>query len=80
MRRTTVQRSAVAAHETAHLRRGDHCWKLLGWLLLALHWFNPLVWLAYVLFCRDVELACDERAVRGLDAAARADYSQAILD
>ncbi len=75
-----AQRSAVAAHETAHLRRGDHWWKLLGWLLLALHWFNPLVWLAYVLFCRDVELACDERAVRGLDAAARADYSQALLD
>ena len=75
-----AQRSAVAAHETAHLRRGDHWWKLLGWLLLALHWFNPLVWLAYVLFCRDIELACDERAVRGLDAAARADYSQALLD
>ena len=75
-----VQRAAVAAHEKAHLRRGDHWWKLLGWLLLSVHWFNPLVWLAYVLFCRDIELGCDERAVRDMDASQRADYSQALLD
>ena len=75
-----AQRAAVTAHEAAHLRRGDHWWKLLGWLLLSVHWFNPLVWLAYVLLCRDIELACDERAVRDMDGAARADYSQALLD
>lgn len=75
-----AQRAAVAAHEQAHLRRGDHWWKLLGWLLLSVHWFNPLVWLAYGLMCRDIELGCDERAVRDMDAAQRADYSQALLD
>ena len=75
-----AQRSAVLSHETAHLRRRDHWWKLLGWLLLAVHWFNPLIWIAYVLFCRDVELACDEKAVRDMGSAARADYSQALLD
>ena len=75
-----AQLAAVAAHETAHLRRGDHWWKLLGWLLLAVHWFNPLVWLAYVLLCRDIELACDEKAVRDMDVSERADYSQALLD
>ncbi len=69
----------VAAHEAAHLRRGDHVWKPLGFLLLAAHWFNPLVWLGYVFFCRDIEAACDERVVRGRDAAARADYSEALL-
>lgn len=75
-----AQRAAVLAHETAHLRRQDHWWKPLGFLLLAVHWFNPLVWLAYILLCRDIELACDEAVVRTLDTAARADYSQALLD
>lgn len=69
----------VIAHECAHLARRDHWWKVLGYLVLALHWFNPLVWVAYLLFCRDIELACDEKVVRGLDGAARADYSQALL-
>lgn len=69
----------VIAHECAHLARRDHWWKVLGYLVLALHWFNPLVWVAYILFCRDIELACDEKVVRGLDGAARADYSQALL-
>lgn len=69
----------VIAHEHAHLARRDHWWKVLGYLVLALHWFNPLVWVAYLLFCRDIELACDEKVVRGLDGAARADYSQALL-
>lgn len=69
----------VIAHERAHLARRDHWWKVLGYLVLALHWFNPLVWVAYILFCRDIELACDERVVKGLDGAARADYSQALL-
>lgn len=69
----------VIAHEHAHLTRRDHWWKVLGYLVLALHWFNPLVWVAYILFCRDIELACDEKVVKGLDGAARADYSQALL-
>ena len=69
----------VIAHECAHLARRDHWWKVLGYLVLALHWFNPLVWVAYIRFCRDIELACDEKVVKGLDGAARADYSQALL-
>lgn len=69
----------VIAHERAHLARRDHWWKVLGYLVLALHWFNPLVWVANILFCRDIELACDEKVVKGLDGAARADYSQALL-
>ena len=72
--------SHVLAHERAHLRRLDQLWKPLGFLLLALHWFNPVLWLAYLLFCRDMELACDERAVRDLNPEARADYAQALLD
>lgn len=70
----------VIAHEEAHLQRRDHWWKLLGVLLLSIHWFNPLVWLSYVLFCRDIELACDEKVIKGLDRNQRADYSQALLN
>ena len=70
----------ILAHERAHIVRGDNWWKLLGWLLLSVYWFHPLLWLAYVLFCRDLELACDEHAVRGLDREGRAAYSQALLD
>ena len=69
----------VIAHECAHLARRDHWWKIIGYLVLALHWCNPLVWLAYALFCRDIELACDERVIKELDAGGRADYSQALL-
>ena len=70
--------SCVLAHEGAHLRRRDHIWKPLGWLLLSVHWFNPLVWLAYALFCRDVEYACDESVVGGLDADGRRAYARAL--
>lgn len=69
----------VVAHERAHIQRGDHWWKPLGFLVLAVHWFNPLVWLAYVLFCRDLELACDEKVIRSMDREERANYSQALL-
>lgn len=69
----------VLAHERAHISRRDHWWKPLGFLLLALHWFNPLVWLGYVFFCRDIELACDERVIRALNGEQRADYTQALL-
>ncbi|MBO5294887.1 MAG: hypothetical protein J6B71_06585 [Clostridia bacterium] len=69
----------VIAHERAHIRRKDHIWKPFGFLLLILHWFNPLLWLGYALFCRDIELACDEKVIRELDRDKRADYSQALL-
>lgn len=69
----------VIAHEQAHLRRKDHWWKPLGFLLLAVHWFNPLMWLAYVLLCRDIELACDERVITALDNEQRANYTQALV-
>lgn len=75
-----AERGHVLAHEREHIRRGDQVVKLLGFLLLCLHWFNPLVWLAYALLCCDIELACDERVVRGMAAGERADYSQALLD
>ena len=74
------QRSYVLAHERAHIARLDHVWKPLGWLLLSVYWFHPLLWLAYVLMCRDLELACDERVARGLDRAGRASYAEALLD
>lgn len=69
----------VLAHERAHLARRDHWWKVLGFALLAVYWFSPLVWLSYILFCRDIELACDEKVVRTMDAPQRADYSQSLL-
>jgi len=71
--------SHVIAHEQAHIRRRDHLWKPLGFLLLTLHWFNPLMWLGYVLLCRDIELACDEKVIKKLDDGQRADYSEALL-
>lgn len=72
-------REHVVSHEMAHIHRRDHLWKPLGFLLLALHWFNPLMLLGYVLLCRDIELACDEKVIGALDHEARADYSQALL-
>ena len=73
-------RDCVLRHERAHLRRWDHVWKPLGFVLLAVYWYNPLVWVAYILFCRDMELACDERVIRDMAAEERAAYSQALLD
>lgn len=73
------QLTHVLTHERAHIRHLDHIWKPLGFAVLALHWFNPLVWLAYLLFCRDIELACDERAVRTLPVDGRKAYSAALL-
>ena len=69
----------VVAHEQAHIRRKDHWWKPLGFLLLTIHWFNPFVWLSYVLLCRDIELACDEKVIRELGNEQRADYTQALV-
>ncbi len=69
----------VIAHEQAHIRRKDHLWKPLGFLLLTIHWFNPLIWLAYVLLCRDIELACDEKVIKALNGEQRAGYTQALV-
>lgn len=71
--------SHVVAHEQAHIRRGDHWWKPLGFLLLTIYWFDPLLWLAYVLLCRDIELACDEKVIQELSHEQRADYTQALV-
>ena len=69
----------VVAHEQAHICHKDHWWKPLGFLLLTVHWFNPLMWLAYVLLCRDIELACDEKVIKELSNEERADYTQALV-
>ena len=69
----------VLAHERAHLKRRDHWWKPLGFLLLTVYWFNPLMWIAYILLCRDIELACDERVIRELGTENKKAYSEALL-
>jgi len=69
----------VIAHEQAHIHRKDHIWKPFGFLLLALHWFNPLMWVGYILLCRDIELACDEKVIKEMDSDAKADYTQALV-
>ena len=74
-----VQRQNVLSHERAHLTRRDHWWKPLGFALLAVYWFNPVLWLAYTLLCRDIELACDERVIRTMDESAVKTYSTVLL-
>ncbi|WP_300800079.1 M56 family metallopeptidase [uncultured Acetatifactor sp.] len=74
------QMGYMLAHEQAHIRRGDHWWKLLGYLLLAVYWFNPLSWVAYILLSRDMELACDEKVIRGLDEEEKKSYLFALLN
>ncbi len=74
-----VQRQNVLSHEQAHLARRDHWWKPLGFALLAVYWFNPVLWLAYALLCRDIELACDERVIRTMDESAVKTYSTVLL-
>ena len=74
-----AQMSHVVAHEQAHLSRRDHWWKPLGFILLAVYWFNPLMWVAYVLLCRDIELACDEKVIRDMGAQDKKAYSEALL-
>ncbi|MBE6590833.1 MAG: M56 family metallopeptidase [Ruminococcaceae bacterium] len=71
--------SHVLEHERAHVYRKDHLWKPFAFLLLSIYWFNPLMWLAFCLLCRDIELACDERVIKKLSRDLRADYSQALL-
>lgn len=69
----------VIAHENSHIARRDHLWKPLGFLILALHWLNPFVWLGYILLCRDIEFACDEKVVVGFTAEEKAGYSRSLL-
>lgn len=73
------QEAYVIAHERGHLKRKDHWWKFLGFLLLSLYWFQPLCWAAYILFCRDIELACDEKVIRELGGESKKAYAQALL-
>jgi len=72
-------RRHILAHERTHLEKGDHWIKMLGYIALAVHWFNPLVWLSYILLCRDIEMACDERVVRFMELEDRKRYSAALL-
>ena len=76
---TEEERLLIISHEKAHLKRGDHLSKPLGFLVLSLHWFNPLVWAAYLMFCRDVEFACDEKVIKTMDGEARQKYSLTLL-
>ena len=71
--------SHVIAHENAHIRRKDHWWKPVGFVLLALHWFNPIMWVGYILLCRDIELACDEKVIKEMDSKTKADYTEALV-
>ncbi len=69
----------IIAHENAHLKRLDHWWKPMGFAVLAVHWFNPLVWVAYILLCRDIELACDEKVIRKMNQSESIAYSETLL-
>jgi len=73
-------RKYILAHERTHLEKGDHWFKMIGYLALALHWFNPLVWVAYILLCKDIEMACDERVVQFMELSERKAYSAALLN
>jgi len=73
------ERGYIILHEKHHIRRGDHLWKLLSFAALCIHWFNPLVWLAFVLSARDMEMSCDEAVLKKLGADIRADYSASLL-
>lgn len=70
----------VTSHELAHLKRLDHWWKPLGFILLSVYWFNPLCWIAYILLCRDIEAACDEKVIEDKDKDYIVSYSEALLD
>lgn len=76
---TGQELSYVIAHEQSHIRRKDHVWKIMGFCVLALYWYHPLLWVAYLLFCRDMELACDENVIKDLGREERADYTQTLL-
>ncbi len=74
-----AQQQYVLAHEHAHLKRRDHWWKPLGFFLLSIHWFNPLLWAGYILLCRDIEFACDEKVIQHMDNRDKKGYSEALV-
>lgn len=76
---TEEEMQYIMAHESAHLKRKDHLWKPFGYLLLSIHWFNPLCWIAYIMLCKDIELACDEKVIRDMDFADKKKYSRVLL-
>lgn len=76
----TVDTDFVLMHEKAHLKRKDHFWKFFGFLLLAVYWFNPILWVAYILFCKDIELACDEKVLRQAGTEIKKPYSNALIN
>lgn len=73
------QQQYVLAHEYAHLKRKDHWWKPLGFLLLSIHWFNPILWVGYILLCRDIEFACDQKVIKAMDNPDKKGYSEALV-
>ena len=75
-----AERELVLLHERCHIRRLDHWWKLFAYAAVSVHWFNPLAWVTYILMCRDMELACDQETVKGMDKATRKAYSAALLN
>ena len=76
---SAMVRKHILAHERTHLEKGDHWFKMIGFIALALHWFNPLVWIAYIFLCKDIEIACDERVVQFMELQERKEYSAALL-
>jgi len=73
-------RAFILAHERIHIQRLDHWWKLIGVLCVAIHWYNPLVWIGFALLCRDIEITCDEQVIHSMDIQERKAYSQALLN
>lgn len=70
----------ILLHEQTHLKRKDHRWKMLAFLILSIYWFHPLLWVSYVLLCKDLEMACDESVIRNLDSSQKKQYAQSLLD
>ena len=76
---TDEQISYIALHEKAHLKRKDHWWKPLGFILLSIYWFNPVLWVAYILLCRDIETACDEKVIKNMPNDEKKGYSETLV-
>ena len=77
---TIKERELIVAHEKTHIAHGDNWWKLLSYLCLCLHWYNPVIWLGFHFFNKDIEIACDEKVVRDLNVESRKAYSMALLN
>ncbi len=75
-----ADRPHIIAHEKAHIKRLDHLWKPLGFLILSVYWFNPLMWAAYIFLCRDIEAACDEKVLKTMGAEIKKSYSEALIN